>query len=93
MAIEYAQRSKRKGFWTPGGETARQTLNSLAPQLGVATAELTDQDIYFQVRRRLQALPSKTLWVIDNLGDIDQLASLFNDVVRISLLVTSRDGR
>ena len=93
LAAEYAKKSTRKGFWTPGGETPAQTLISLAPHLGIERGERSDDELLVQTRRRLQALPAKTLWVIDNLSDLDLLNTLLNETEKISILVTSKDGR
>lgn len=93
LAAEFAQKSKRKGFWTPGGESSAQTIIALAPHLGINRGERGDDEVFFQTRRRLQAMPAKTLWVIDNLSDLDQLNELLNETGKISLLVTTQDGR
>lgn len=93
LATEFVERSKRKGFWTPGGQTALQSLISLAPHLGVEREERSDEELLIQIRRGMQELPDKTLWVIDNLPDLDQLNELLNETGRISLLVTTQDRR
>lgn len=93
LAAEFANKSKRKGFWTPGGETPEQTLLSLAPHLGIERGDRSDEEILVQTRRRLQALPAKTLWVIDNLSNLDLLNTLLNETGKISILVTSQDSR
>jgi tetratricopeptide (TPR) repeat protein len=93
LAAEFVQKSKRTGFWTQGGETPEQTLLSLAHHLGFERGARNDDEILFQIRRRLRALPAKILWVIDNLSDLDQLNQLLNETEKISLLVTTQDGR
>ena len=93
LAAEFAKESKRKGFWTPGGVTPNQTLIALAPHLGIERGERSDDEILLQTRRRLQGLPAKTLWVIDNLPDLDQLNTLLAETGNFSLLVTTQDGR
>ena len=93
LAAEFANKSKRKAFWTPGGETPEQTLLSLAPHLGIERGDRSDDEILVQTRRRLQALPAKTLWVIDNLSDLNLLNTLLNEIGKISILVTSQDSR
>ena len=79
LAAEFARNSKRRGFWTPGGETTDQTLRALAPHLGIQPENRSEDEILFQTRRRLQGLPPKTLWVIDNLPSLEQLNTLLND--------------
>jgi tetratricopeptide (TPR) repeat protein len=93
LAAEFVQKSKRKGFGTPGGESPTQTLISLAPHLGIERGRRSEDEILVQTRRRLQALPNKALWVIDNLSNLDQLNTLLNETGNISILVTSQDGR
>jgi tetratricopeptide (TPR) repeat protein len=93
LAAEFAEKSKRNGFWTPGGETADQTLLSLAPHLGVERGDRSEEEVLVQTRRRLQALPAKTLWVVDNLSNLDLLNTLLSEIGKISILVTSQDSR
>ena len=93
LAAEFVQKSKRNGFWTPGGETPAQTLTALAPHLGIDPEGLSGDVLLHQTRRRLQAVPAKTLWVIDNLSNLDQLNTLLNETGKILLLVTTQDGR
>ena len=93
LAAEFVQKSKRKGFWVSGGETPIQTIVALAPHLGIEREGRNVDELLFQVRRRLQALPNKTLWVIDNLADLDQLNGLLNEIGKVTLLVTSQDSR
>jgi len=93
LASEFVQKSKRKGFWTAGADTPGRTLLGLAPHLGIEREERSDEELLLQTRQRLQALPAKTLWVIDNLSDLDQLNTLLNETGKISILVTSQDSR
>ena len=77
---------------TRGGISA-QTIIALGPHLGITLGEKGADEVLFQTRQRLQALPGKTLWVIDNLSDLDQLNGLLSQTGKISLLVTSQDSR
>ena len=93
LAAEYSHRSGARGFWTSAGETVPQTVAALAPHLGVPVEGRTDEEVSGEVQRRLPDLPTGTLWVIDNLGDLGQVNGLCEAAGNLRLLATSRDGR
>ena len=93
LAAEYTYDSKRNGYWSAAGDSPTRTLAALARDLGIDQKDLTEEDISHRVSVRLRALPSKTLWVIDNLGNLDQLNGILASSDPVGLLVTSRDGR
>ena len=93
LAAELAHRAKRKGFWTAGGENPTLTLIALAHHLGIGQEGKNNDELLFQTRRRLQALPHNTPWVIDNLANLNQLNDLLSETNNVLLLVTTQDGR
>ena len=93
LAAEYAHRAGVEGFWTTGEASETLTLADLAPALGIAVEEKSDEEIAGEVRRRLTALPSETLWVVDNLTDLELANALVNVSESVRLLITARDSR
>jgi len=93
LAAECTYDSRRKGFWSPGGENVIQTFVALAEQLGVDQEERTEEQIFNDVRRRLLEFPRKDLWVVDNLASLDQVNSILAESGEVRLLVTTRDSR
>ena len=93
LAAEYAHRAGVDGFWTTGEASEALTLADLAPALGIAVKERSDEDISGEVRRRLTGLPPETLWVVDNLTDLELANVLVNVSESVWLLITTRDSR
>ena len=93
LAAEYARRAGTDGFWTSAGANFEQTLAALAPSLGVHVEERSDAETAAEVQRRLSELPAGTLWVVDNIKEIDLINELSTGANSIQLLVTTRDAR
>jgi tetratricopeptide (TPR) repeat protein len=93
LAAEYTHEANRDGFWTSAGQTLEQTLAALARDLGVDEENRTTEDVAEDVKRHLANLSPDTLWVIDNLGDINLVNGLLSAVGPVRLLVTTRDDR
>lgn len=93
LAAEYASRADVGGFWTTAGVNAMQTLIALADCVGVPVEGVSDEDIAREVQRRLSELPQETIWVIDNVQDLDMVTELSSAVSSIHLLATTRDAR
>jgi len=93
LAAGYTYRSRERGFWTTAGQNVLQTLASLAPDLGVDLSHHTEDEVGEVVKRHIAALPRVTLWVIDNLSDLNLLNTLLSVAGPLRLLVTSRDRR
>ena len=93
LAAEYAHQSALPGFWTTAGANALQTLAALAPSLGVPVGGGSDEETAREVQRSLSGLVPETLWVVDNVQDLDLVNELSSPVSSIHLLVTSRDAR
>ena len=93
LAAEYTHRAGVDGLWTTGGATEALTLADLAPALGIAVEGKNDEELAGEVRRRLTALPPETLWVVDNLTDLDLANALVNVSESVRLLITTRDSR
>ena len=93
LAAEHSRRAGVDGFWTTAGVNALQTLAALAPSLGVPVGGGSDADTAREVQRSLSELAPKTLWVVDNVHDLDLVNELSSAVGSIHLLVTTRDAR
>ena len=93
LAAEYTHEADMQGFWTAAGSSVVETLVGLAGALGVRLVERSDEEIAGEVQRRLAELPSETLWVVDNLEDIELVNGLLSASGRVRLLVTTRDSR
>ena len=52
-----------------------------------------DDDVAGDVQGRLAALPPETLWVVDNLADVELANALLNASGSVRLLITTRDSR
>ena len=92
LAAEYAHRSDAQGFWTAAGSDVVPTITALAPALDIEIGSRTDDEVAADVCRVLSNMPSDTLWVIDNLEQLEMVNLLLN-TVSISLLITTRDDR
>lgn len=93
LAAEYASRIEATGFWTTAGPNAEQTLSALASSLGVPMGEGRDAETASEVQRSLSELGPETLWVVDNVQDLDLVNELSSVVGPVRLLVTTRDAR
>ena len=93
LAAEHAHRAKVDGFWTAGGTDLASTLAGLAPALGIDVAGKSDDEIAVEVQRGLANLPPETLWVVDNVTDLEQVNALLNGSGSVRLLITTRDSR
>jgi hypothetical protein len=93
LAAEYTRFSRCQGFWTNAGDSVSQTLVQLALNLDIKTAALDEEGIVREVKARIRQLPPGTLWVVDNLGNLDQVNALLSDLASVTLLVTTRDNR
>ena len=93
LAAEHTHRSKADGFWTSGGANLASTLAALAPAFGIAVEGKGDDEVAGDVQRRLAGLPPETLWVVDNLADLELANALLNASGSVRLLVTTRDSR
>ena len=93
LAVEHTYSSVERGFWTTAGDNVAQTLAALAQSLGVPLGGRGDDEIAGEVQVSLAALPSDTLSVIDNLGDLGLVNGLLSAAGPVRLLITTRDGR
>ncbi|MCH8184467.1 MAG: tetratricopeptide repeat protein, partial [Chloroflexi bacterium] len=93
LAAEHAHRAKVDGFWTAGGTDLASTLAGLAPELGIDVAGKSDDEIAGEVQRGLAGLSPETLWVVENLADLEQVNALLNGSGSVRLLITTRDSR
>jgi hypothetical protein len=93
LAAEYSGRAGADGFWTTSGASAEQTLAALASSLGIPVEGRSDADTAGEMQRRLSELPAETLWVVDNIKEIDLINELSTAANSIQLLVTTRDAR
>ena len=92
LAAEFADRSEFEPLWSTAGIDAEQTLLSLASAFGFENRESSLADLVLQVRQRLTSLGPETLWVVDNLEDIEVANELASQVGRVRILVTTRDN-
>lgn len=92
LAAEFAHRSGAPGFWTTAGATIDETLAALAPALYLKADGRTDHELAGDVRRLLDAFPGTTLWVIDNLPDAGQAASILAACGQVRPLLTMQPG-
>ena len=76
LAAEFSHRSGVPGFWTTAGGNCVQTLTALAQSIDVSAGEATDEEIAVAVQRRLSDLSPETLWIVDNLDDLNQVNEL-----------------
>ena len=93
LAAEHAHRAKVDGFWAAAGADLASTLAGLAPALGIDVEGKSDDEIAAEVQRGLAGLSPETLWVIDNLEDLEQVNDLLNGSGSVGLLITTRDSR
>ena len=92
LAAEYSHDPKRNGFWTAAGDTAEQTLVALAPDLRVEIGDRPPGDVARDVTEKLTALPSDTLWIVDNITTLRMVGELAPLAGSVPLLFTTRDG-
>lgn len=88
LAAEFAHRSGAPGFWTAAGGTLDETLAALAPALFIRVDGRTDSELAGDVLGLLKAFPGTTLWVIDNLSDAGQAASILAACGQVRPLIT-----
>jgi AAA ATPase-like protein len=93
LAAEFSHRSGVPGFWTTAGGNCVQILTALAQSIDVPAGEATDEEIAVAVQRRLSDLSSETLWIVDNLDDLNQINELATAAGPVRLLITTRDAR
>ena len=93
LAAQYTHDAGVPGFWTAAGSSVVETLVGLAGALGVRLAERAYEEIAGEVQRRLAEFPPETLWVVDNLEDIELVNGLLSALGSVRLLITSRDSR
>ena len=93
LAAEHAHRAKVNGFWTAGGADLASTLAALAPALRIDVEGKGDEEIAGEVQRGLGGQSPETLWVVDNLGNLEQVNPLLNGSGSVRLLITTRDSR
>ena len=93
LAAEYTHHTNAHGFWTSAGNNVAQTLAALARHLIVGTESRSDEEIAADVQRLLSGLPLDTLWVIDNLHDLELINDILNSTQPVHLLLTTRDAR
>jgi tetratricopeptide (TPR) repeat protein len=93
LAAEYTHHANVQGFWSAAGSSVAETLVGLAGALGVRLVERADEEIAGEVQRSLAELPPETLWVVDNLAELELVNSLLSASGNVQLLVTTRDSR
>ncbi|HAC20419.1 MAG TPA: hypothetical protein DCF78_17800, partial [Dehalococcoidia bacterium] len=52
----------------------------------------SDDDISAEVEAALRSLPDQTMWVIDDLGDLNMVNSLVNRAGAVRLLIITRQN-
>ena len=93
LAAEWTARSGQAGFWTEGRASVSRTFGALAPSIGIDPAGADEGALAQAVRRRIASLPENTLWVVDNVPDIELVNDLLASAGSMRLLVTTRDYR
>ena len=93
LAAQYTHQAGGPGFWTAAGSGVVETLVGVAAALGVRLVERADEEIAGEVQRRLAEVPPETLWVVDNLEDIELVNGLLSASGSVRLLITTRDSR
>lgn len=92
LAAEYTHQSNSHGFWTAASRDDIRTVAVLAHALNIDFESFQDHDFASEVQKVLAGMPPETLWVIDNLDRLEQIAPLLN-AVSVRMLITTRDNR
>ena len=92
LAAEFTHTLDCDGFWSAAGSDVDQTLVALSQNLNIDVEGRSDDEVSAEVVARLSRLPDQTMWVIDDLGDLDMVNSLVSDAGPVRLLITTRDS-
>ena len=92
LAAEFTHTLDCDGFWSAAGSDVDQTLVALSQNLNIDVEGRSDDDISVEVEAALRSLPDQTMWVIDDLGDLNMVNSLVNRAGAVRFLIITRQN-
>jgi hypothetical protein len=93
LVAEWTVQAKRPGFWTQGKSSVDLCLVELTSFFGIEPGSAAVEEVAAAVSVRFAALPEGTLWVVDNLPDVETISGLLAQCGGLKLIVTTRDDR